>query len=74
MTEFSFDKAEPFRLCRELAEYRKQQGITQRELAQRTGLQRNQVCRIEQGYYSVGMDIFASLAAALGKRIVFEDK
>lgn len=74
MTEYHFDKSERLRLCRELAEFRKQQGITQRELAQRTGLQRNQVCRIEQGYYSVGMDILASLADALGKRIVLEDK
>lgn len=74
MTEFSFDKAERFRLCRELAEMRKSKGLTQREVAELTGLRRNQVCRIEQGYYSVGVDILAVLADALGKRIVLEDK
>lgn len=53
---------------------RKSKGLTQREVAELTGLRRNQVCRIEQGYYSVGVDILAVLADALGKRIVLEDK
>lgn len=48
------------------------QGVV--KFAELTGLRRNQVCRIEQGYYSVGVDILAVLADALGKRIVLEDK
>ena len=57
-----------------IAAIRAEHGITQQELADRTGLLRNHVCRIEKGRLSVGLDHLSAIAEALGKKLAFIDK
>ena len=44
---------------------RKQMGLTQEELAQRAGLQRTHVSRIEAGKYAVTLETIQAIAEAL---------
>ena len=54
-----------------IAELRAEKKLTQRQLAEMTGLQQCHVARIETGRYSVGLDTLAIIAEALGCRIDF---
>lgn len=57
------------RIGQRIAELRKEKGLTQQDIAERTGIQRNHISRIEAGKYSVGFDTLQSIAEALGGRI-----
>ena len=57
------------RIGQRIAEIRKAQGITQQDLADRTGIQRNHISRIEQGRYSVGFDTLQMIAEAMGGNV-----
>ena len=46
-------------------------GMTQTELAERTGLQRSHIVRLEQGRYGATIDALSSIADVLGKRVDF---
>ena len=46
-------------------------GMTQTELAERTGLQRSHIERLEQGRYGATIDVLSSIAEVLGKRVDF---
>jgi len=46
-------------------------GMTQTELAERTGLQRSHIVRLEQGRYGATIDVLSSIADVLGKRVDF---
>lgn len=51
-----------------LADYialRKQRGITQQEIAERTGMMRTNIVRIESGKYVPTIEVLVKLAAAL---------
>jgi transcriptional regulator with XRE-family HTH domain len=54
-----------------IKELREQQGMTQQDLADKTGLQRSNIARIESGKYSTGQDILSKIAEALGKKLDF---
>lgn len=58
-------------LGKRIKELREQQGMTQQDLAYKTGLQRSNIARIESGKYSTGQDILSKIAAALGKKLDF---
>ena len=62
------------RIGKRIAEIRKEQGITQDELAERTGIQRSHITRIEAGKYSVGIDLLQKIADALGKDVDFVEQ
>ncbi len=55
-----------------LAALRKAQGVSQSELAARSGLTQNHITRIESGRYNVGFYQVQAIAEALGYRITFE--
>ena len=57
------------RIGQRIAKLRKEQGMTQAELAERTGIQRAHITRIEAGCYSVGIDLLQKIAEALGKNV-----
>lgn len=57
------------RIGQRIADLRKEKGLTQQDIADRTGIQRNHISRIEAGKYSVGFDTLQSIAEALGGRI-----
>ena len=50
---------------------RKEQGLTQFQLAEKTGLKHENLSRIEKGKHSTGQDILSTIATALGKRLDF---
>ena len=53
------------RIGQSIADLRKQKGMTQQDLADITGNQRNHISRIESGKYSVGFDTLQTIAEAL---------
>lgn len=59
------------RVGRRIAELRKEQNMTQAQLAERCGIQQAHIARIETGRYSVGLDTLAQIATALGRNIDF---
>lgn len=48
--------------------------LTQQELAERTGIQRCHIARIEAGRYSVGLDTLEKIAVALGQTVDFIER
>lgn len=64
-------KEERLRIGRRIADIRKEQALTQAQMAERCGLQQAHIARIEQGKYSVGIDTLALIAEALGRKIDF---
>ena len=59
------------RIGQRIADLRKQHGMTQQALADKTGLIRAHISRIERGRYSVGFDTLQQIAEALGYYIDF---
>ena len=57
------------RIGQRIADLRKQNGMTQQDLADITGNQRNHISRIESGKYSVGFDTLQAIAEALGMTV-----
>lgn len=53
------------RIGTDLADLRKQRGMTQQHLAAITQIQRNHISRIEAGRYSVGFDTLQTIADAM---------
>ena len=67
-----FDEVEERkRIGRRIAELRKEQNMTQAQLADHCGIAQAHIARIETGRYSVGLDTLAQIATALGKSIDF---
>ena len=52
-----------------IATLRKEQGWTQGDLADRAGIQRSHLVRIEAGKYAVTLEIVQAIAEALGKTV-----
>lgn len=63
------DNRERIRIGQRIADIRKQQGMTQAQLAEATGLLQPNIARIENGRYGITLDVLARIAQALGKRI-----
>ena len=59
------------RIGRRIKELRNQQSIDAKTLAQRVGIDAGNLSRIEQGKFSVGIDILNKIASALNMRIDF---
>ena len=57
------------RIGERLAEARKELGITQQGLAERSGIQQGNIARIEGGKYNSTFDTLTALASAMGKKI-----
>lgn len=62
------------RIGQRIAEIRKQQGVTQQELADKAGLQRTHILRLEQGVYGATIDVLSAIADALGHKMEFIKK
>ena len=61
------------RIGNRIKEIREERGLEARELARLVGIDAANLSRIENGRYSVGLDILAKIAAALGKKVDFVD-
>ena len=69
--EESKNNSERLRIGQRIAELRKEQNLTQTQLAERCGLQQAHIARIETGRYSVGLDTLTQIATSLGMAIDF---
>lgn len=56
-----------------IRQIREERGIEARDLARLAGIDAANLSRIENGKYSVGLDILSKIAAALGKKLDFVD-
>ena len=61
------------RIGNRIKEIREERGIEARELARLIGIDASNLSRIENGRYSVGLDILSKIATALGKKVDFVD-
>ncbi len=65
-----YDALEPeFQLVLALLELRNEQNLTQQELADRTGINRSDISKIEHGNANPSLKTMKRLAAAMGKRV-----
>lgn len=55
-----------------IAEIRKCKGLTQDELSSMSGLDRTNIAKIENGKYSVGVDVLGKICKALGVELKIE--
>lgn len=62
------------RIGQRIAELRKAKGLTQEKLADRAGLQRTHVSRIEAGKYSVTLDVLQAIAEVMDCQVDFIKK
>lgn len=52
-----------------IAQLRKEAGLSQRQLAEKAGLTQNTIYKIENGKFSVGIDVLDRVAKALNRKI-----
>lgn len=52
-----------------IQELRKEQGMTQTQLAEKCGMKQPNIARIEAGTYATSIDVLSRIAEALGKKI-----
>lgn len=57
-----------------IVEIRLEKGLSQMELAKRTGMHRSNICRIESGRQNISIDTLIRIFDALGKNILIELK
>lgn len=73
----SFDKEavskERVRIGQRIRELRESKGMEAKHLASISGIDAANLCRIEAGKYSVGIDVLSKIGYALGKKIDFVD-
>lgn len=56
----------------QIQEHRKEQGLSQKDLADMVGFTHTNISRIEQGKYNVSLDILNRISYALGREIRLE--
>lgn len=58
---------------KKIASLRKEVGLSQSELAERTGMKQSSISRLESGAHNATVEILNNIARALGKQIAFID-
>ncbi|MBP9996477.1 MAG: helix-turn-helix transcriptional regulator [Lachnospiraceae bacterium] len=56
-------------VMRDFVKYRKERGVTQEELARRTGIARPNIARMESGSYNPTIDMLCRMGEAIGMKI-----
>ncbi len=65
-----YEKLRPrYEAIEQIINARKEQNITQAELAKRVGTQKSNISRLESGNYNPSLDFLAKIAESLGKKI-----
>lgn len=65
-----YDALEPiYEIRKQLIELRLQQGLSQKELAEKVGTKQSAISRLENGSYNPSLDFLSKIAHALGKEI-----
>lgn len=63
------EQGERIYIGRRIAELRAEVGMTQKELAEKSGIMQGNIARIEGGKYNFTLDTLTALASAMGKKI-----
>lgn len=67
--KIEYEKLKPrYEAIEQIIRARKEQNITQAELAKRVGTQRSNISRLESGNYNPSLDFLAKIAESLGKK------
>jgi len=61
-----------YEIIRQLIAARADQGLTQKELAQRIGIRQSNISRLESGNYNPSLAFLKKVAAGLGKQLHVE--
>ena len=70
-----YKEVEPeYELIKQVIKIRKDQELTQKELADRTGTRQSNISRLEQGEYNPSLKFLKKLAQGLGKELHIEFK
>lgn len=65
-----YEKLRPrYEAIEQIIRARKEQNMTQEELAKRVGTQKSNISRLESGNYNPTLDMLIRVATALGKKI-----
>ncbi|UNC93537.1 helix-turn-helix transcriptional regulator [Candidatus Contubernalis alkaliaceticus] len=65
-----FDKLKPiYDIKRELIKFRIEQGLSQKELAEKIGTKQSAISRLESGEYNPSIELLSKIAHALGKEL-----
>lgn len=65
-----YDKMKPrYEIIAQIIETRKEQNMTQAELAKRVGTQKSNISRLESGNYNPSLDFLIKVARSLGKEL-----
>jgi DNA-binding XRE family transcriptional regulator len=67
--ESSDRSAERERIGQKIRQLRERKGMEAKQLATLTSIDASNLCRIEQGRYSVGLDILSKISQALGAKV-----
>ena len=68
-----YDALEPeFALIRAILDARREKGITQKELSERTGIAQGDISKLENGNANPSVKTLKRVAAALGKKVKIE--
>lgn len=59
------------RIGQDIAQLRKEKGMTQQDLSEAAGIGQGHLSRIEAGKYCLGVDTLARIVCAMGYRIDF---
>ncbi len=59
-------------LASRFKELRKSKNLTQEQLAEKTGIEKGQISRIENGKYNLTLATISKIATALGAKVNFE--
>ena len=68
-----YDALEPeFAVIRAILDARREKGITQKELSERTGIAQGDISKLENGSANPSVKMLQRVAAALGKKVKIE--
>ncbi len=68
--EAEYEKLKPrYEAVEQIIRARKEQNITQSELAKRVGTQKSNISRLESGNYNPSLDFLVKVAESLGKSL-----
>lgn len=72
-TSAEFEALRPqYEIISQIIKARSEQGLTQDELAARTGLQRSNISRLESGNYNPSIELLSRVAKGLGMELHVE--
>lgn len=72
-TKAEFEALRPhYEIVSQIIKARSEQGLTQEELAARTGLQRSNISRLESGNYNPSIEMLSRVAQGLGMELHVE--